>query len=232
MRIKKAIAGVTAAAAALAGGVALAAPAQAAPSNLAEVLGVDVGSGTGGFDRNRYDFDILREAAEAVLATRAAQGKETAVAALADGSVPLTAFIPNDRAFQVLEWSLTGSWERKESKVFSGIVEAAATLGDPIDIIEEILLYHVLPGAAVESSTVLSLKGAKKADRTFEMANGGDITLRVFSSNPRFPIVSIKDQDPNAVNPFLVRSKLDIKAGKQIAHGISFVLRPLDLPRG
>ncbi len=228
MRVKKAIAGVTAAAAALAGGVALAAPAQAAPSSLAEVLGVDVESGTGGFDRNRYDFDILREAAEAVLSAK----PDSPVGLLADGTAALTAFIPNDRAFQVLEWSLTGSWERKEAKVFNGIVAAAGTLGDPIDVIEEILLYHVLGGAAVESSTVLGLKGSPKADRTFEMANGGDITLRVFSSNPRFPIVSIKDQDPNAVNPFLVRSKLDIKAGEQIAHGISFVLRPLDLPRG
>ncbi len=62
MRIKKAIAGVTAAAAPQAGGVALAAPAQASPSNLAEVLGVDPSSGVGGFDRNSYDFDILREA--------------------------------------------------------------------------------------------------------------------------------------------------------------------------
>ena len=117
MRVKKAIAGVTAAAAALAGGVALAAPAQAAPSSLAEVLGV--GDDSLGFDKNRYDFDILREAAEAVLAEKPG----SPVGLLADGDFALTAFIPNDRAFQVLEWSLTGSWERKESKVFSGIVK-------------------------------------------------------------------------------------------------------------
>ena len=79
---------------------------------------------------------------------------------------------------------------------------------------------------------MLSLKGAPKADRTLTMANGGDVTLRVLSSNPRFPFVVLKDQDPNAFNPTLVRSKLDIRAGEQIAHGISLVLRPLDLPRG
>jgi hypothetical protein len=228
MRIKKAIAGVTAAAAALAGGVALATPTQAAgPSNLAEVLGVDPTSGTGGFDRNKYDFDILREAAEAVLAK-----KPGSPVGLLATDTALTAFIPNDRAFQVLERSLTGSWERKERKIFNGIVAAASTLGDPIDVIEEILLYHVLPNAAVESSTVLSLKGASKADRTFTMANGGDIRFHVLSASKRFPLVFIADQDRDALNPWLVRSKLDIEAGNQIAHGISLVLRPLDLPRG
>ena len=40
----------------------------------------------------------------------------------------------------------------------------------------------------------------------------------------------LRDADRNDVNPLLVRSQLDINAGNaQIAHGISFVLRPLDL---
>lgn len=228
MRIKKAIAGVTATAAALAGGVALAAPAQAEPpGSLADVLGV--GNDELGFDRDRYDFDILREAVEAVLAA----DSDSPVGLLANGDVPLTAFIPNDRAFQVLEFSLTGSWEWREQKVFDGIVEAAGTLGpDPIGVIEEVLLYHVFAGGAVDSGTVLGLKGAPKVDRTLEMANGGEITLRVLRDNPNRPVVILKDQDQNALNPTLVRSKLDITAGEQIAHGISLVLRPSDLPRG
>ena len=46
----------------------------------------------------------------------------------------------------------------------------------------------------------------------------------------RFAIVQLVDQDRNDVNPFLVRSKLDINKGNpQIAHGIAFVLRPIDL---
>ncbi|WP_232514472.1 hypothetical protein [Cellulomonas sp. PSBB021] len=46
----------------------------------------------------------------------------------------------------------------------------------------------------------------------------------------RIPIVVLRDADRNDVNPLLVRSKLDINAGNaQIAHGISFVLRPADL---
>jgi hypothetical protein len=39
----------------------------------------------------------------------------------------------------------------------------------------------------------------------------------------------LSDNDPNDVNATLVRSKLDIRASNGIAHGISFVLRPVDL---
>ncbi len=225
MHLKKAIAAVAASAAVAAGALVTAPAAQAAPDSLAGVLGV--GNDSLGYDGDRYDFDILREAAEAVLAAK----PDSAVGVLAQGGTPVTAFIPNDRAFQLLEWSLTGSWERSEQAVFDGIVAAAGTLGNPIDVVEEILLYHVLPDGAVQSSTVLGLKGAAKADRTFTMANGGDIRLNVYSSSPRFPFVTITDQDPDAFNATLVRSKLDIRAGEQIAHGISAVLRPLDLPR-
>lgn len=227
MRIKKAIAGVTAAAAALAGGVALAIPAQAddKPSNLAEALGV--GNDELGFDKNRYDYDILREAAEAVLATN-----PDSQVKLLNSDAALTAFIPNDRAFQVFERSLTGDWERNEQDIFEGIVAAAGTLGDPIDVIESILLYHVFGGGAVDSAAVLDLRGKPRADRTFEMAEGTDIVFRVYSANPKRPFVVIADQDRNAFNPSLVRSQLDITAGNQIAHGISLVLRPIDLPRG
>ncbi len=227
MPIRKSIAGLTAAAA-LAGGLALAAPAQAAsPGSLAGVLGV--GNQSLGLDSTvNDDFDILREAVEAVLAAK----PTSPVGVLADGSTPVTAFIPNDRAFQVFERSLTGTWERSEAAVLNGIVAAAGTLGNPIDVIEQVLLYHVLPGVAVDSGTVLGLKGAPKAHRTFAMANGGTITVNVLSSSPRWPIVTLADKDRDAFDPFLVKSKLDIKAGSQIAHGIGLVLRPLDLPRG
>jgi hypothetical protein len=226
MRLRT-IAGAIAASALVA--VGLAAPAQASPGSLAEALGVDPSTaGSGPYDRDWYDFDIVREAAEVVLAAK----PSSPVGVLAQGSTPVTAFLPNDRAFQVFEYSLTGTWERSEEKVFEGVVAAAATLGDPVDVVETILLYHVLPDVAVDSATVLSLKRAPVADRTLTMANGGTVTLNVLSSRPSWPLVVLRDQDPNALNPTLVRSKLDIRAGSQIAHGISLVLRPLDLPRG
>lgn len=230
MRISTVTTRVAAVATAAVVALGLAAPAQASgPGSLAEALGVDLANpGAGPFDRNWYDTDIVRDAAEVVLAAKPG----SPVGVLADGATPVTAFIPNDRAFQVLEYSLTGSWERSEAAVLDGIVAAAATLGNPVDVVESILLYHVLPGAAVDSATVLSLKGAPAAQRTLTMANGGTVTLQVVSANPRWPFVLLRDQDPDALNPSLVASKLDIRAGSQIAHGISLVLRPLDLPRG
>ena len=52
--------------------------------------------------------------------------------------------------------------------------------------------------------------------------------MRVY--NRYLPIVELRDKDTNDVNPFLNPRALDINAGNaQIAHGIVFVLRPLDL---
>jgi len=45
-----------------------------------------------------------------------------------------------------------------------------------------------------------------------------------------FGIVALVDNDRNDINPFLVPGELNINKGnRQIAHGISFVLRPADL---
>ena len=59
-------------------------------------------------------------------------------------------------------------------------------------------------------------------------AQGGTIKVRVY--NRYLPIVELRDQDTNDVNPFLNPRALDINEGNtQVAHGIVFVLRPLDL---
>jgi hypothetical protein len=88
-------------------------------TSLASVLAAD-GSG---FDQNSYDDDILDNAVGAVLANDAG----SSVAVLADGSVPLTAFLPNDRAFRKLVKSLTGTTYASEADVFA----AVAGLGLP-----------------------------------------------------------------------------------------------------
>ena len=62
------------------------------------------------------------------------------VAVLADGSTRLTAFLPTDRAFRRLVRDLTGTAPATERAVFA----ATATLG--VDTIEQVLLYHVVPG--------------------------------------------------------------------------------------
>ena len=207
--------GLTAAALGLA--AALVAPATASATtqplgerSLAEVLTSDGNT----FDRNWYDYDIVTEAALAVLEAK----PDSDVGLLTKGSVPLTAFIPNDRAFQVLVKDLTGRWYWSESRVFS---ELAGAVG--IDAIEQVLLYHVVPGATITKRDAVAANGA-----TLTTAQGGTFTVRVY--NKWIPIIELRDQDRNDVNPFLNSRALDINKGnKQIAHGIVFVLRPLDL---
>ncbi len=195
---------------------ALVAPAAASATtptgerSLADVLTSDGNQ----FDGNWYDYDIVTEAVLAVLDEK--PGSD--VRLLTDGSVPLTAFIPNDRAFQVLVKDLTGRWFWSESRVFS---ELAGAVG--IDAVEQVLLYHVVPGATITKRDAVKANGA-----TLTTAQGGTFTVRVY--NRWIPVVELRDQDPDDVNPFLNSRALDINKGnKQIAHGIVFVLRPLNL---
>lgn len=204
-------------------GLAPAASASTGTNSLASVLGNDLKPGNG-FDSNWYDFDIVREAADAVIAAKGVTG--TKVALLADGTVPLTAFIPNDRAFQVLVKDLTGKW-LPEKDVFATL----AGLPNAVNTLETVLLYHVVPGATITSSDVLGLYHKPAAKRTLTTAQGGTIEAKVYVPLPKYPIVELRDADRNDANPFLVGSKLDLNKGnKQIAHGISSVLRPIDLP--
>jgi hypothetical protein len=178
--------------------------------SLAEVLTSDGNQ----FDRNWYDYDIVTEAVLAVLGAK----PSSPVGLLTDGTVPLTAFIPNDRAFQVLAHDLTGKWPSTEAKTFSALVDAVG-----VDAIEQVLLYHVVPGDAITKKAAVKANGA-----VLTTAQGATFTVKVY--NRWLPLIELKDQDKNDVNPFLNPLSLDINKGnKQIAHGIVFVLRPLDL---
>jgi hypothetical protein len=166
------------------------------------------------FDRNWYDYDIVTEAVLAVLAAK----PDSAVGVLTDGSVPLTAFIPNDRAFQVLAADLTKRWPKTEAATFSALVDAVG-----VDAIEQVLLYHVVPGATITKKQALKANGA-----TLTTAQGATIGVKVVSK--WLGIIELKDQDRNDVNPYINPRAFDINKGnKQVAHGIVFVLRPLDL---
>ena len=165
------------------------------------------------FDRNWYDYDIVTEAVLAVLAAKPA----SPVGLLADGSVALTAFIPNDRAFQALVADLAGSRLSSEKAVFG----AVAGLG--IDTVETVLLYHVIPGATLTSKQAAASNGA-----TLTTAQGGTIGVRVYSS--WLPIIELRDKDTDDRNPFLNPFALNLNKGNaQIAHGITAVLRPVNL---
>jgi uncharacterized surface protein with fasciclin (FAS1) repeats len=226
LNLRHRTAALTAAAALAASGLALAPAAQAsAPSaakapaiataatgtnSLAAVL---TANGGGSFDQNWNDYDIVTRAVLAVLAAK----PNSAVKVLTDGSVALTAFVPNDRAFQILVKSLTGKTLLREKSVFG----AVASLGIPT--VEAVLLYHVVPGATITSGQALKANGAMlqtalKGAKIGVMVHGG-------------PMISLKDKDPDARNPRVILSQVDINKGNaQIAHGIDRVLRPINLP--
>jgi hypothetical protein len=193
------------------------------PPTLADILAAQGGIG----DRNWYDFDIVAGVVQAILENDADDGdsngdgdpKDSPLWLAADPNSPkLTVFLPNDRAFQALAADVLGwkYWFADEAKVAQGLLAKydLATL-------EFVVSYHVHVGY-VDSATALSVpKGTP-----LPMLAGGEIEV-----NPvkwlRTAILS--DNDPNDINPTLVRSKLDIQASNGIAHGISFVLRPIDL---
>jgi uncharacterized surface protein with fasciclin (FAS1) repeats len=180
--------------------------AKAGHRSLAAVLLKD----KSGFDRKGRDFDIATAAVLAVLKAK----PDSPVAVLTDGSVPLTAFVPTDNAFRRLVKSVTGHTYASERKVFN----AVAGLG--IDTVEQVLEYHVVPGATITARQALKANGA-----VLDTAQGSTITVAVN------PFIHLRDQDPDALNPRVILSLTNINKGNaQIAHGINRVLRPIDLP--
>ncbi|MEU2168403.1 fasciclin domain-containing protein [Micromonospora chersina] len=194
---------------------ALAAPAQAAtaPSgtrSLAAVLTADAS----GFDRNPRDFDVLTAAVLAVLQAK----PDSPVKVLADGSVPLTAFVPNDYAFRELVRDITHARTLPGERA---AFDAVAGLGT--DTVENVLLYHVVPGATIDRKAALKADGAE-----LTTALGATVEVDVkhcwYGRQVRLVDADSTDRDARVV-------RYDINKGnKQIAHAVDRVLRPIDLP--
>jgi len=194
-------------AAALLGAAVIAPTAQAAEgeNSLASVLKV----GQSKLDRDFADFDILTKAAETVLAAK----PNSNVKLLADGSVALTVFAPTDQAFMNLASALTGHTVKTEAAAF----KAVAGLG--VDTVEQVLLYHVVPGGPILSQDALKANGAKL--KTADMNK----TIKVKVT--KTPAIILRDKAPKLANPRVILSKVDINKGnKQVAHGIDGVLLP------
>jgi len=220
MRLPRLLAGTLATLAVAGTALALVAPSASAATvnhhhpklgttSLASVLTSDGNT----FDHNSRDYDIVTQAVLAVLAAK----PKSPVGVLTDGSVPLTAFIPNDQAFRLLVLDLTGKYVRSEKKVF------AAVAGLGIDTVETVLLYHVVPGVTITKRAALRADGA-----ALTTAQGGTVTVDVVCRWHHHHAVKLIDQDPNDRNPRVVAFDLN-KGNRQIAHGINRVLRPVDL---
>jgi uncharacterized surface protein with fasciclin (FAS1) repeats len=199
----KVVAGVAASALALTSLIAT--PAQAAgTTSLATVLDVSNAS----FDRDWSDFDILTAAVNAVLEAK----PTSSVAVLADGTKELTAFVPTDRAFRKLVKDITGNTLKREANVF------AAVAGLGIDVVEQVLLYHVVLGAPITRAAALAVP----AGTTLTTAQGETITVRVATA------LILRDKATRNTNPKVILNRTDINAGNnQVAHAIDRVLLPI-----
>jgi Fasciclin domain len=218
MKLRRSIALSVAAGAAMlmaAPSAASAAPTAPAPTGTRSLAAVLTANGNGEFDSNPFDYDIVTQA---VLAVKEAR-PTSPVALLTDGNVALTAFLPPDFAFRDFVRQLTGKSYASEKDVFNALVGRAG-----VDTIEKVLLYHVVPGATITSSDALNADGAALAT-----AQGGTVKVDVVVK--WLGVVKLIDQDPTDANPYLNPFALNINKGnKQIAHGITAVLRPVDLP--
>lgn len=180
-------------------------PATVETRSLATALAAD----RPGFDRNWHDYDIVEAAVGAVLTAK----PNSPVKVLADGSVALTAFIPTDQAFRNLASDLTKKRYSNEKAVF------AAVAGLGINTVETVLLYHVVPGTTIVARTALRSDSAQ-----LTTAQSGKVTVDVRSGKR----IYLVDADPDDRNARVVQPDIN-KGNRQIAHGVSQVLRPANL---
>ncbi len=190
-------------------GAFIAAPSAVANDGTASLAAVLTAKNS--YDNDGSNYDILTAAVLAVLEAKPG----SAVSALTDGNVALTAFIPNDDAFINLVTAYTGAAPVSESAAFT----ALAALG--IDTIENVLLYHVVVGPAILSPDALKANGASLATAL----KGASIGVTVKGTT-----ITLGDNDVVAADPKVLLPQVDINKGnKQVAHGIDAVLLPVQL---
>ena len=80
-----------------------------------------------------------------------------------------------------------------------------------------------MAGKTLTAAKVLDADGASVAT-----AQGGSVTVDVL--DPTRGVVRLQDADPDDVDPTTIPRLLNLNKGnKQVAHGIDYVLRPVDL---
>ena len=168
----------------------------------------DLVAASGGVpDHNPKDFDLL------LIALQTAD----LVGAVADREASLTVLAPNDAAFIRLARDL-GYHGRDEGEALGVIVAALTELGDgdPVPLLQTVLLYHVLPGE-------LPVKTILESETLITLVEGATIT-------PDVATRTLIDNDPNLRDPraFLGLSK-NFRAANGFITTINRVLIPVDL---
>jgi uncharacterized surface protein with fasciclin (FAS1) repeats len=170
---------------------------------LTEVLNLDNPK----FDKSWGDFDVFTSVFLDVWIAK----PKSAVSAISDGTVKLTAFVPTDKAFQRLVKALTG----KKLKSEKAVADAVMSLG--ANTVEKVILYHVILGDPILSPAALQANGA-------QLATAGGETLGVQVNGTTINLIDKSDATKNAL---VILSKVDINKGTtQVAHGINQVLLP------
>lgn len=173
------------------------------PSSIAAFV---AGSGNG-FDSNPLDYDMLLKAVVAA----------DLVGPLADPSVRLTLFAPNDAAFIRLARDL-GYAGATESGAWDFLVEALTNLGggDPIPVLKQVLLYHVAP-VRINAIQFLILGFTNQVIQTLQGGTVKPVGLRLI------------DNEPDLANPNLF-PPIQVWTGNGTIHTINRVLIPINLP--
>ena len=170
---------------------------------LTEVLNLPRAS----FDDNLGDYDIFTQLFMDVWGAL----PESAVSAISQGDVALTAFVPTDRAFRKLVRHLTGSASKNEE----ALAAAAMSLG--AETLEKVILYHVVVGNPILSPAALEANGS-----VLNTAAGQTFRVKVEGTT-----ITLIDKSKKHKNAVVLLSKVDINKGnKQVAHGINQVMLP------
>jgi uncharacterized surface protein with fasciclin (FAS1) repeats len=190
-------------------------PKTPAPSEMtiADLLLADAATDDAhGFDHNKRDFDIVTQA---VL--------DAGLGPAAGGDGPLTVFAPTDQAFRLLVWDLTGKWYWREKDVYTAVGSLGA------DTVKNVLLYHIVP-AAIPARDALNADGVALDTLLVPTAGGPAATFTVDVIGRWHGIIRLKDNDPNATNPWVTSFNVGGALKNGYVHGINRVLRPVDLP--
>lgn len=138
---------------------------------------------------------------------------------VADDNAEFTLFAPTDAAFAGLaaEFGFTGDPEDAQAvfdAVAAGLGEIAPEGADPLDLLAEILLYHLSTGAR----GVASLETGP-AVQTARLGTGVVVS----------ETEGVFDNDPDRDNARLVDGGTDLAASNGVVHAVDAVLLPVDL---
>ena len=173
-------------------------------TNQLTIAGIVSQSGDG-FDSNNQDFDILLEALKT----------DGLVEALNDVNADLSVFAPTDEAFLKLAQDF-GYEGTDEAGAFDTIVSALTELGngDPIPLLQDILLYHVSPRAKDQE----------------QIKTQGEIDTLLEGASFNVEDDSLVDGEPDLKNPSFINDLSNVEAANGTIQGIDRVLIPIDIP--